>query len=82
MPTMQEVTEQLTGPGGMFEVVVEDVLGQPTKVYKERMQSLRQVFELGAMRGDSQEHLVYGDRRLTFGQFVKAANGVAESLVE
>jgi long-chain acyl-CoA synthetase len=81
MPTMQEVTEQLAGPGGMFEVVVEDVLGAPTKVYKERMRALRQVFELGTMRGDAQEHLVYGDRRYGFGQFAKACNGVSEQLV-
>ncbi|HYD10771.1 MAG TPA: class I adenylate-forming enzyme family protein, partial [Acidimicrobiales bacterium] len=81
MPTMQEVTQQLTGPGGMFEVVVEDVLGEPTKVYKERMRALRQVFELGTMRGDAQEHLVFGDRRYGFGQFAKACNGVSEQLV-
>jgi len=82
MPTMQEVTAQLTGPGGMFEVVVEDVLGSPTKVYKERMRSLRQVFELGTARGDDQVHLVYGDRRYGFGTYGRICNGVAASLVE
>ena len=33
MPTSLEVRAQLTGPGGMFEVVTEDVLGRPTQVY-------------------------------------------------
>jgi len=27
--------EELTGPGGMFEIVVEDVLGVPLQVYKQ-----------------------------------------------
>jgi len=29
--------EQLTGPGGPFEIVIEDVVGYPTQVYKQRM---------------------------------------------
>ena len=34
MPTSAEVRAQLTGPGGMFEVVTEEVLGRPMEVYK------------------------------------------------
>ena len=47
MPTSAEVRAQLTGPGGMFEVVTEDVLGRPTEVYANRMPSLRSVAEVG-----------------------------------
>ena len=82
MPTSAEVRAQLTGPGGMFEVVLEPVLGRPTEVYKERMRSLRQVAEVGLMRGDDQIFIVYGDRTYGFGTFVRTANGVAHALRE
>ena len=42
-PLPTRSTSQLTGPGGAFEVVVEDVAGRPTEVYKERMRSLREI---------------------------------------
>ncbi|HJR26135.1 MAG TPA: class I adenylate-forming enzyme family protein [Acidimicrobiales bacterium] len=80
MPTNAEVRDQLTGPGGMFEVVTEEVLGRPMEVYKERMRSLRQVAEVGLMRGDDQTFIVYGDRTYGFATFVRTANGVAHAL--
>ena len=82
MPTIEEVRAQLTGPGGMFEVVTEDVLGRPTQVYASRMPSLRSVAEVGMMRGDDQPFIVYGDRSYGFGTFVQTANGVAHALRE
>jgi len=72
----------LTGPGGMFEVVTEEVEGVRIKVYKERMSSLRDVFVMGTARGDDQEYIVYGDRRMGFGTFARQANGVAAALAE
>ena len=80
MPTNAEVRAQLTGPGGMFEVVTEDVLGRPTQVYANRMPSLRSVAEVGLLRGDDQTFIVYGDRTYGFGTFVQTANGVAHAL--
>ncbi len=82
MPTNAEVQAQLTGPGGMFEVVTEDVLGRPTLVYASRMPSLRSVAEVGLLRGDDQTFIVYGDRTYCFGSFVQTANGVARALRE
>jgi long-chain acyl-CoA synthetase len=82
MPTNAEVRAQLTGPGGMFEVVTEDVLGRPTQVYAQRMPSLRSVAEVGLMRGDDQAFIVYGDRTYGFTTFVETANGVAHALRE
>jgi long-chain acyl-CoA synthetase len=80
MPTNAEVRAQLTGPGGMFEVVTEDVLGRPTEVYASRMPSLRSVAEVGLLRGDDQTFIVYGDRTYGFATFVQTANGVAHAL--
>jgi hypothetical protein len=44
MPSAQEIETLLTGPRGAFEVVEEDVRGVPTKVYAQRMRSLRALF--------------------------------------
>ncbi|MEY2475639.1 MAG: steroid-24-oyl-CoA synthetase, partial [Actinomycetota bacterium] len=80
MPTSAEVQEQLTGPGGPFEVVTEEVNGIPMRVFKDRMRSLRDVAAMAAPRGDEQTYLVYGDRRIGFTEFVRGANSVSASL--
>jgi long-chain acyl-CoA synthetase len=61
------VIAQLTGPEGPFEIVVEDVLGVPTQVYKQRMRALGELLAQSAGRADV-TWLVQGDRRLTFGE--------------
>jgi long-chain acyl-CoA synthetase len=79
MPTYAEVKAQLTGPGGPFEVVTEDVRGRPMQVYKDRMKALRQICEVGAARGD-QTFIVYGEREISFREFVSLANSVSPGL--
>ncbi len=71
------VQAQLTGPGGPFEVVVEEVGGRPTEVYKERMRSLREIPPLAQLRGDDQPFIVQGDRRIGFDTFVRTANSLS-----
>lgn len=73
------VLEALTGPGGAFEIVVEDVLGHPTQVYKQRMRSLRELMEQSALRAD-QEWLVQGDERYTYGEHDRLARVAAGKL--
>ena len=82
MPTPIEIQAQLTGPGGPFEVVVEDVAGRPTEVYKDRMRSLREIPPLAIARGDADAFVVYGDRRIGFTTFVQTANSVSRGLAE
>lgn len=82
MVSSAEIKAQLTGPGGMFEVVTEDVGGRPLQVYKERMSSLRDVELAATARGDDKDFIVYGDRRYGFGSFVAEANGVAKALAD
>jgi long-chain acyl-CoA synthetase len=72
---------QITGPGGPFEIVVEDVLGHPTQVYKQRMHSLRELMEQNALRADV-DWVVQGDRRYTFGEHDKLARVLAKSLAD
>jgi long-chain acyl-CoA synthetase len=82
VPTPTEVYEQLIGPGGAFEVVVEEVAGRPTEVYKERMRSLREIPAVARMRGDEQPFIVHGDRRIGFTSFVDASNSVSDGLTK
>jgi len=80
MPSLSEIRAQLTGPGGMFEVTTEDVLGRRMQVYKERMRSLREITQGAIARGDETPFLVYGDRTYGYRTFVETANGVAHAL--
>ncbi len=80
MTTAVEVREQLTGPGGMFEITTEVVNGVELQVYAERMTSLRQVPEVAMMRGDDERYLVYGDTSYGFSEFVRTSNSVAHAL--
>jgi steroid-24-oyl-CoA synthetase len=75
------ILEQLTGPGGAFEIVVEDVLGVPTQVYKQRMRSLRELMVQNGLRAEV-PWLVQGDRRYTYGEHDSAARVVAQHLAE
>ena len=79
MPTTAEITAQLTGPGGPFEVVTEPVGGLEMKVYKDRFRSLRDVAGLATAHGD-QTFIVYGDRRISFSEFSGLAGSVAAAL--
>ncbi|HET6953292.1 MAG TPA: class I adenylate-forming enzyme family protein [Acidimicrobiales bacterium] len=82
MPTRSEIRAQLTGPGGMFEVVTEDVLGRPMQVYAQRMRSLREITDAAAGRGDEATFLVYGERSYGFRTFVETSYGVAHALAD
>jgi long-chain acyl-CoA synthetase len=81
MPNLAEVRAQLTGPGGPFEVVTEEVLGRPMQVYKDRMRTLRAIPEAAIGRGDD-TFLVYGDRTDGFRGFVEQTNGLARALAD
>jgi long-chain acyl-CoA synthetase len=79
MSSTREIEALLTAPGGGFDVVVEDVLGVATKVYAQRMKSMRDLFELGGARGD-ETFIVYGDRTISFGAFVTSCRAAAAEL--
>jgi hypothetical protein len=57
--TYEEIVEQMTGPGGPFEITVEPVGGLPMKNFKNRERSIREKLVVCAGRGD-QTALVYG----------------------
>jgi long-chain acyl-CoA synthetase len=81
MGIREEVQAQLTGPGGPFEIVEEEVLGERMNVLESRPRSLRQMLENSAAHGDK-EHLVHGERRITFAEHVRLVASTARALEE
>jgi long-chain acyl-CoA synthetase len=79
--SLRRIREQLTGPGGQFEVVTETISGIKMKAYKDRFSGLREVAAFGALHGDK-EFLVFGDRRITFREFLAEANSVSQVLTD
>ncbi len=79
MPTLDEVKAQLTGPGGMFEIVREEVLGQELQVFKDRLPDLREIPKMAVLQGQK-PFLVYGEETWSYESFVTTANAVAHGL--
>lgn len=77
--------EQLTGPGGLFEVRTEDVDGRPMEVFANRLPHLRAALEASAGFGD-REYVVFADRDtrrvVTHEEHRRAVASVARVLAE
>jgi long-chain acyl-CoA synthetase len=80
-PTADPAIAELTAPGGAFEVVTEDVLGVQLQVYKNRLQSLRDVIAMADGRAGV-DFLVQGDRRLTYDEHNALVRRVAAAFRE
>jgi steroid-24-oyl-CoA synthetase len=79
--TTDPVLAGLTGPGGAFEIVTEDVLGVPLQVYKNRLHSLRDIIAMADARAGV-NFLVQGDRRVTYDEFNSFVRRAAVALEE
>ena len=60
-----DALDTLTGPGGPFEVVTEDVRGVSLQVYKSRLHSMRDLIDMSNGRGET-DFVVQGGRRLSY----------------
>jgi acyl-CoA synthetase (AMP-forming)/AMP-acid ligase II len=74
-----ELRAQLTGPGGEFELAVDDVRGVPLPVFVHRRAALRD-WPVDSAAFGSREYLVHGERRLTYAQHLTAVAGLADHL--
>jgi len=81
MTAREELRGRLTGPGGMFEIVEETVLGERMRVFKNRPRALRELLAQSAAHGEK-EYLVQGERRITYADHVKRVASVAAALRE
>jgi acyl-CoA synthetase (AMP-forming)/AMP-acid ligase II len=74
-----EIIRKLTGPGGAFELVEEDVLGARLPVFANRARSLGEVLARSASYGD-RDYLVTASRRLSFAEHAAAVASMAKAL--
>ena len=79
MRTLAEIEAELTGPGGAFEIVEENVFGHPTPVFKTRPSSLRQMLADSAVHGEN-DYIVCEDLRLSFSETIRRVASTAHVL--
>lgn len=77
---LQEVWQQLTGPGGPFETRMEEVLGHQIPVYVSAPPSLRELWLASAGHAD-RDYLVYADERWTYTEAHRDVAAIAAWLV-
>ncbi|MEU0506825.1 class I adenylate-forming enzyme family protein [Nocardia sp. NPDC005998] len=76
-----QAVARLTGPGGQFEMTVEDVLGAPIPVIKDRVRALGDVLANSVALGD-RDYLVTEDRRMSYAEHAAAVYALARALRE
>jgi long-chain acyl-CoA synthetase len=70
----------ITGPEGPFPIVEADVLGRPTRVFRNTPPSLRALFSAARARGDA-PFLVYEDERWSFADVLAKVDALGAALV-
>ena len=81
MADLREIEARITAPGGLFEVVTEDVRGTPMQVFKNRPRSLRALFEGARAHGDK-DYIVYADERVSYANVFARGSAFANVLRE
>jgi acyl-CoA synthetase (AMP-forming)/AMP-acid ligase II len=79
MKTLADIEAELLGPGGAFEILEVDVLGHPTRVFKNRPASLRHMLADAAIHGDN-DYIVCEDLRLSFVETIRRVASTARVL--
>ncbi len=79
MGAREELRARLTGAGGPFEIVEEDVLGERMRVFKTRPRSLRELLTQSALHGEK-EYLVEGERRIRYARHLELVAALAAAL--
>ncbi len=64
---LRRAREELTGPGGDFEIETRMILGNPLRTYKTAPPSVRD-FWLTTTEFADRPYLVYGEERITYGE--------------
>ncbi|MDP6978619.1 MAG: class I adenylate-forming enzyme family protein, partial [Myxococcota bacterium] len=77
----QQIRAQLTGPGGPFEIVEQEVLGETMPVFKNRQRCLRELVDQSKQHGDA-EYLVQEARRISYTDHHALVASVARGLAE
>lgn len=78
---LRAVREELTGPGGQFEITEEEILGHRIKTFKNQPPSVRE-FWLSTIAWGDRPYLIYEGEVLTYAQTHAQVNALAAWLVE
>ncbi|MGO8873483.1 MAG: class I adenylate-forming enzyme family protein [Acidimicrobiales bacterium] len=81
VPSLAQVTAELTAPAQPFEIEELTIRGIPTRTWKTAPTTLRAVLELSSLHGDK-DFLVYEDERITFAEHFRIAAGLAGILAD
>jgi len=77
--TLAEANAILTAPGAPFEMDERSIRGVQTRVWKNAPPTLRDLFLLSRKFGE-RTFIVYGDERVSYEEFARAALAIAEAL--
>lgn len=73
---LKQAREELTGPGGVFEIIEIEVRGNPVRTYRHAPPSVREVW-LSTLQFAERPYLVYGDETITYAEAHAQVNAVA-----
>jgi long-chain acyl-CoA synthetase len=77
---LQKARQELTGPGGAFEIVETDVLGNRLRLFKNAPGSIRDIWLATAAFAD-RPYIIYENERLTYADSHTQVNAIAAWLV-
>jgi long-chain acyl-CoA synthetase len=77
----EEATQQMTGPGSIYEITEAEVHGQRLKVFKNTPPSMRALFDGARAKGDDL-FLVYEDEEWSFTRTMEHADALGALLVD
>ena len=78
--TYEELLQELTGPGGQYELEETTIRGVPTRTFKNIPPSMRQLFDVCRTRGD-RSFLVYEDEDWSFADVMSRHDALGDVLV-
>lgn len=78
---LRDITSQLTGSGGPFEIETVEVGGLSLRAYKNAPADMRQIWLSTAGHGDN-DYIVYENERLTYKQAHEVVAAIARNLVD
>lgn len=78
---LTEAWAELTGEGGSFEVVTEDVRGIPMRVFKSALPNMRVMWEMATLQGDK-PYIVFEDEHYTYAEIDALVRSLAQRLRE
>lgn len=73
---LRRVRDELTGPGGAFEIVEAEIFGNRIRTYKNAPPSVREVW-LSTAAFTDRPYLIYQDERLSYAEAHDRVNAVA-----